>query len=139
VCFDAGWLGEGEISYAGPNALARAKLAAEVVRKRCTAIGVSEPVRVDVLGTQALFDDNRRQRQPDIVFPADGEYRVRAAVRSPQRAIAQRVSDEVLSLYCSGPAAGAGVRQQVTAQVATASILVSPKWVQPEVALVEAP
>ena len=35
VCVDAGWLGEGEISYAGPNALARAELAAAVVRTRC--------------------------------------------------------------------------------------------------------
>ena len=40
VCVDAGWLGEGEISYAGPNALARAELAASVVRARCRAIGI---------------------------------------------------------------------------------------------------
>src|SRR5262249_14509260 len=31
VCFDSGVLGEAEISYAGPNASARAQLAAEVV------------------------------------------------------------------------------------------------------------
>src|ERR1700674_2693323 len=40
VCVDAGWLGEGEISYAGPNALARAELAASVVRARCRSIGI---------------------------------------------------------------------------------------------------
>ncbi len=34
VCFAGGWLGEGEISYAGPNAEARARLAADVIRKR---------------------------------------------------------------------------------------------------------
>jgi len=139
VCFDAGWLGEGEISYAGPNALARAQLAASVVRSRCKAIGINEQVRVEVLGTQAIFDSDAQQRRPDVVFPSDGEYRVRAAVRSVERRVAQRVSDEVLSLYCSGPAAGAGVRQHVTAQVSTASILVDRARVEPKITLVEAP
>lgn len=138
VCVDAGWLGEGEITYAGPNALARAQLAASVVRQRCELIGIREPVRVDVLGTQAVFDGDRSGRTAGTTFPADGEYRVRAAVRSPQRAVAQRVSDEVLSLYCSGPAAGAGVRQHVTAQVSTASILVDRARVTPKVTVVEA-
>ena len=34
VDMDGGWLGEGEISYAGPNALARAKMSAEIMRER---------------------------------------------------------------------------------------------------------
>ena len=58
VCVEAGWLGEAEISYAGPNALARAELAAAVVRTRCRTIGVADPVRVEVLGTQAILDGN---------------------------------------------------------------------------------
>ncbi|HEX7952763.1 MAG TPA: acyclic terpene utilization AtuA family protein, partial [Burkholderiales bacterium] len=63
VCVDGGWLGEGEIAYAGPNALARAELAAHVVRARCRAIGIAEPVRVEVLGTQAIFDGNSGARR----------------------------------------------------------------------------
>ena len=139
VCFDAGWLGEGEISYAGPNALARAQLAASVVRARCKSVGIGEQVRVEVLGTQAILDNDTQQRRPHVAFPSDGEYRVRASVRSARRNVAQRVSDEVLSLYCSGPAGGAGVRQHVTAQVSTASILVDRDRVQPKITLVEAP
>lgn len=138
VCVDAGWLGEGEIAYAGPNALARAELAASVVRARCQAIGVIEPVRVEVLGTGAIFRGARRDRNapaPDIAF---GEYRVRAAVRSAARKVAQQVSDEVLSLYCSGPAGGAGVRQSVTPQVSTASILIDRWRVESKVTIVEA-
>ena len=137
VCVDAGWLGEGEISYAGPNALARAELAASVVRARCRAIGIGEPVRVEVLGSGAIFDSNDRARRPPIASPAE-EYRVRAAVRSAKRKVAQQVSDEVLSLYCSGPAGGAGVRQHVSPQVSTASILIDRKRVKAQVALVEA-
>jgi hypothetical protein len=138
VCVDAGWLGEGEISYAGPNALARAELAARVVRARCRTIGIADPVRVEVLGTQAILDGNTQQRRPRVSPAADGEYRVRAAVRSATRKVARQLADEVLSLYCSGPAAGAGVRQSVTTQIATASILVDRAKVKPAVTLMEA-
>ncbi len=34
VCFESGWLAEGEISYAGARAEARARLAADVLRER---------------------------------------------------------------------------------------------------------
>ena len=136
VCVDAGWLGEGEISYAGPNALARAELAASVVRLRCRSLEIDERVRVEVLGTQAILDSDTQGRRARVAAPNDLEYRVRAAVRSAKRETAQRVADEVLSLYCSGPAAGAGVRQHVSAQVSTASILVDRARVQPEVTLV---
>jgi len=137
VCVDAGWLGEGEISYAGPNALARAELAASVVRARCRAIGIDEPVRVEVLGTGAIFGNNSGGGRASA-RDAAVEYRVRAAVRSAKRKVAQQVSDEVLSLYCSGPAGGAGVRQHVSPQVSTASILIDRARVQARVAVVEA-
>jgi hypothetical protein len=138
VCVDAGWLGEGEISYAGPNALARAELAATVVQARCRAIGIGDPVRVEVLGTGAIFDSNGRGRRARVQPPEAGEYRMRAAVRSALRKTAQQVSDEVLSLYCSGPAGGAGVRQHISAQVSTASILIDRAQVRARVDLVEA-
>lgn len=139
VCVDGGWLGEGEISYAGPNALARAELAAAVVRTRCSTIGIKDPVRVEVLGTQAILDSDTQARRTRLSPAPDGEYRMRAAVRSASRKVAQGVADEVLSLYCSGPAAGAGVRQHVTNQVSTASVLVDRAKVRPIVTLVEAP
>jgi hypothetical protein len=139
ICVDAGWLGEAEISYAGPNALARAELAANIVRERCAAIGITDTVRVDVLGTQALFDDNARQRRQRLSPARDGEYRVRAAVRSNDASTARKVADEVLSLYCSGPAGGAGVRQSVTSQIGTASILIGREYAQPQITMMELP
>jgi len=137
ICVDTGWLGEGEISYAGPNALARAELAATILKQRCQTIGIKETVRVDVLGTEAIFDDNTRQRRRRLSPVRDGEYRVRAAVRSLDRVAAQQVADEVLSLYCSGPAGGAGVRQNVTPQIGTASILVGQEYALPAVTVLE--
>jgi hypothetical protein len=109
------------------------------VRTRCKTIGIADPVRVEVLGTQAILDGDTQLRRPRVEPAPDGEYRLRAAVRSMERKVAQRVADEVLSLYCSGPAGGAGVRQHVTPQISTASVLIDRDKVQPRVALVEAP
>ncbi len=124
VSLDGGWLGEGEISYVGPNARQRAELAASVVRDRCRMIGIDLPVRLDIIGTVSTFDSDEGALRLAERFEDDGDYRVRAAVRTPDRETARMVSDEVLSLYCSGPAGGGGVRQALTQRVETASILV---------------
>lgn len=137
VSVDGGWLGEAEISYAGPNALARAKLAAQVLRKRCAWLGMNEPCRVEIIGTGSVHDDDSASRADDSLVACNGEYRVRAAVRSANRQTAQRVADEVLALYCCGPAAGGGVRQSVTSQVSTASVLVDRQRVEPQTRVTE--
>ena len=133
ISIDGGWLGEGEITYAGPNALARAELAASVIRRRCQILGIQEPVRVDIFGAGAVHDNDMGSKRVQAKLPLDGEYRVRAAVRASVRKTAQQVSDEVLSLYCSGPAAGGGVRQYVTEHVSTASVLIDRDDVLPHV------
>lgn len=124
VSADGGWLGEAELTYAGPNALARANLAADIVRKRLASRGVKDPVRVEIVGAGAAFDNDASDRQRGANMPLDGEYRLRAAVRTADKATAQYVNDEVLSLFCSGPAGGGGYRCSVTGQVNTASVLV---------------
>jgi len=50
----------------------------------------------------------------------------------------ERINQEMLSLYCSGPAAGGGFRQNLTDQVHTASILVDRDVVSPRVTMLEA-
>ncbi len=150
VCFDSGWLGEAEISYAGPNALARAELAADVIRKRVANSGIAgnSPLRVDILGKLAVLDDDsgrlrEAMNKADAEEFKDGEvatqqdnpsnnseYRVRAATRTLRKAEAEAVANEVMALYCCGPAGGAGVRQSVTPQISTASILIDRERVE---------
>jgi len=127
ISLNGGWLGEAEITYAGPNALARAEQAASIVSLRCKILGIKERVRVDIHGMNGVYDDDFGSQRQKVLWPKDGEYRVRAAVRSEFRYVAQSVSDEILSLYCSGPAAGGGVRQLITEQIRTASILIDRK------------
>lgn len=54
VCHEGGWLSEGEISYAGPRAEARARLAADVLRQRLAGLAL----RVDLIGSVSIFGDD---------------------------------------------------------------------------------
>ena len=149
ICVDNGWMAEAEMTYAGPNALARAELAGNVVRERLGILGVNEPVRIEILGTGAVLGsalsraktrdlEGQRtdQRGPGALAGAEGdlqEYRMRVAGQAADRTSAQKIADEVMSLYCSGPAAGGGYRFHVTPQIATASILVPREKIEPHV------
>ncbi len=137
VCFDNGWLGEAEMSYAGPNALARAQLAADIVRERLEQAGSSAPLRCEVLGTGAVHHAGNVGRHLHNSNAADAEYRARIALLAPDQAAAQQAVDEMLSLYCCGPAGGGGYRCHVTPQLATASILVPRDRVEPFVRVEE--
>ena len=86
--FAGGWLGEGEISYAGPNAEARARLAADVIRRR---MGEGWRVRYDLIGVLSVFgDDGGRAlgrlapgRRRDVRLPGRDGHPDRARVGGP--------------------------------------------------------
>ena len=59
------------------------------------------------------------------------------ATQGGDKRTAKWIADEVLSLYCSGPAGGAGVRHRIAPLVTTASILVDRDRVQASARLVE--
>ena len=120
VCREGGWQGEGEISYAGPGAEARARLAGDVLRRRLEGL----ELRVDLIGALSLFADDagellERTPQRDI-----RDVRVRVAARHAERDEARRVAREVLALYTCGPAGGGGVRTHVTPRLETRSCFV---------------
>lgn len=131
LSLDGGWLGEAEISYAGRSALQRARLAAETLRQRLEN-AAGEPgteLRVDILGTQSVFQAGGNSSTVQLKegienLPDNGEYRVRVAMQSQSRRTAESATDELLALYCCGPAGGCGVRQAVVPRIATASVLV---------------
>lgn len=133
ISVDGGFLGEAFMTYSGPNALARADLAGEIVRDRLAANGLNEPVRIETLGTGATHDGGDADKRARRSLPTDGEYTVRVAVQSVDKARAQMICDELMMLYCSGPAGGGGYRGSVTSQVATASVLLPRERVQPYV------
>ena len=132
---DGGWLGEGEISYAGPNALARAGLAAQTIRERVDVLGLDCDLRTDLIGTVSIHDGDTGQ----LTQSFDGEpreVRMRAAANAHDEATAALVAREVETFYCSGPAGGGGVRRSTTWRVKTGSVLVPRTDVQPRVTMV---
>ena len=79
--FAGGWLGEGEISYAGPNAEARARLAADVIRRR---VGDGLALRCDLIGVLSVFGDDAG-RALGRLPPGDArDVRLRVAARPPR-------------------------------------------------------
>ena len=107
VFFDGGWFGEGEISYAGPNAEARARLAMDVMQKR---MGAQLPLRFDLIGvTSILGDDGNRLLHAAPTGQAT-DIRLRVAGRHQDLAVINRLLRELTALWTGGPAGGGGVR-----------------------------
>ena len=120
VCHEDGWLAEGEISYAGPGAEGRARLAADVLRRRLPSL----QLRVDLIGTTSVFADDAG-RMLSAQPPGDSrDVRVRVAASHQDKAAAERLAREVTALYTCGPAGGGGVRTSVRARLDMLSCLV---------------
>jgi len=137
VSLEGGFLAEGEISYAGPNALVRAELAADVLIKRVKGLGINQPVRCDIIGAVSVLDSDQGQSRRSAVLPPHGDYRVRLSGTSNDRATAERIAREVLALYPTGPAGGGGVRTSVTSRVRTVSSYVPAELVRPRISMLE--
>jgi hypothetical protein len=121
LCHETGWLAEGEISYAGVRAEARARLAAEVLQQRLDGVGL---LRVDLIGVSSVFGDDQG-RWLAAQAPGDArDVRLRVALKHPDRKMSERLLREVTALYCSGPAGGGGVRTALRPTLGTISSLI---------------
>ena len=120
VCHEGGWLAEGEISYAGPGAEARARLAADVLRRRLDGVAL----RVDLIGAISLFADDAGRLLERWPAEQSRDVRLRVAAAHADRAIAAELAREVTALYTCGPAGGGGVRTNVRARLDTLSAFV---------------
>jgi hypothetical protein len=121
ACYDGGWLGEAEISYAGPNAEARARLAAEVVRRR---LGDALRLRFDLIGVLSVLGDDDGRALAAAARGDARDVRLRVAAAHADRARIDRLLAEVTALYTCGPAGGGGVRTSVRSRLSTVSCFV---------------
>jgi len=121
-----GWIGEGQMSYGGPGAVARAQLARDVVLKRLELMGVQmQDVRAELIGMDSLHGPR------STVEP--WEVRLRVAARCEARGEAVRVGNEVETLYTNGPSGGGGASKSVRQVVAVASLLLPRDKVNPRI------
>jgi Acyclic terpene utilisation family protein AtuA len=129
IGYRAGYRGEGEISYAGQNAVSRAELAAQVIRER---LGEDFPdLRIDYIGSTSVH----RKRFAPNANPY--EVRLRAAALAPTLKQAERIGEEVEALYTNGPAGGGAVRKFVAEVVGIVSALLPRSEVSSKVTVLE--
>lgn len=131
VGYLAGYRGEGQISYAGAGALARAELAREIVRERFGIIGLqAEELRFDLIGVDSILGG--------MSAPSSGpaEVRLRVVGRTATLAEARRIGEEVETLYTNGPASGGGAIKTAGQIVAIYSVLVPRARINPQVTMV---
>lgn len=134
VCHDAGWLAEGEISYAGARAEARARLAADVLRQRLPGL----TLRTDLIGVLSVMGDDAGRLLAAQTPGQARDVRLRVATACTERAQAEQLLREVTALYTCGPAGGGGVRTTLTPRLDTLSGLVPRVAVPTSFALLEA-
>lgn len=127
IGYHDGYIGEGEVGYAGPNAVARAQLAEKIVRERLKLRGLSYPeIRVDYIGMSSLHGMGEGRPEPY-------EVRLRMAARSPDRKTAQALGFEMRTLHVNGPAGGGGGTNALREVIGVKSVLVPREWVKPRV------
>jgi hypothetical protein len=102
-----GLIADIEIAYAGTGALARARLAADILRLRLPReLGQNDFV-IDLVGVDSMLGAGSLPLRAE-----PPELRVHVSVRCADAEIAQAVEDEVYALTISGPAGGGSVRSE---------------------------
>jgi hypothetical protein len=118
------YIGEGQISYGGPGAVARGKLALDIVAERLKLTGVQfDEIRYDLIGVNSLHKDKLSAGHEPY------EVRARVAGRTKTMKEAVRIGNEVETLYTNGPAGGAGAWKVAREVVAMVSALIPRKLV----------
>ena len=123
-----GFIGEGQVGYAGIGAVARARLAAEVIQARLKARGFAyQEMRVDLIGISSLHGPAAERVEPY-------EVRLRIAGRTPDRRAAQAIGFETRAMHVNGPAGGGGGSDPVVREVlAVQSLLLPRALVRPQI------
>lgn len=103
VGYRDGFQGEGQISYAGPGALARARLAQQILTERLARHGNAE-MQFDLIGRNAILGEKLSKTDCE-----PSEVRLRVVGRAESMKSAALIPREVEALYTNGPCGGGGV------------------------------
>lgn len=121
VFFDGGWLGEGEISYAGAGAESRARQAMDVMSKR---VGRELQMRFDLIGVVSVLGDDKDRLLNATSVGTATDVRLRIAAKHEDSAQIDRMLRELTALWTGGPAGGGGVRVNKRQRLSLRSCLV---------------
>jgi hypothetical protein len=118
VGYRDGYIGEAQISYAGPGALQRARLAKEILAERLSKFALQN-LQFDFIGVNSIHGDRLSR-----MLCEPYEVRLRVAGRADSVKGASSIHREVEALYTNGPAGGGGVSASTKETIAMVSTLV---------------
>ncbi len=133
VGYKDGFIGEGQISYAGTNAAGRGRLALAIVEERLKLTGVkTSELRFDLIGVDSIHGAVLAEGRAE-----PSEVRIRVTGRTDSMAEAVKIGNEVETLYTNGPAGGGGAWKVARPVVAMLSALIARDLVVPTVDYIE--
>ncbi|MGB6102555.1 MAG: acyclic terpene utilization AtuA family protein [Pusillimonas sp.] len=113
-----GFIGDGQISYAGLGAKSRGQLALDILRERLEETNIEFlDIRYELLGLNAIHGATLSAGYEPY------EVRVRLAVRTTTKKEAELAVNEVEALYLNGPAGGGGATKSVREVISAVSVL----------------
>lgn len=135
LSYHYGWKATGTLVYSAPDALAKARVADNVVRQRLADLGLQfEKIHTEFFGVNACHG----HLAPRVAEPA--EVQLRIGVRDRQKAPVERFTRELIPLVLSGPPTATGYgegRPPVREIVAYWPTLVRREMVRTRVEVVE--
>lgn len=133
VGYEDCWIGEGQISYAGPFAVERGRMAISIIKARLKKTQVDfQEIRTELIGVDSAYEGIRNQNT------SPNEVRMRFAARCANQQEAERICEEVEGLYLNGPSGGGGITKSSRKVVAVGSVFLDTEQVVTHVEILEA-
>ena len=127
-----GFIGDGQISYAGLGALARGQLALDVLQKRIKSSGIEFlEIRYELIGVNAIHGESLSYGHDPY------EVRVRVAARSKAQKDVELLVNEVEAMYLNGPSGGGGATKSIREVISAQSVLIPRHLIKTSVSIVE--
>ena len=139
VGYPAGWIGEAKVSYGGPGAADRARLAGQIVFDRLEYLGLKAiETRAEVVGVDSLYPDSGPvNARAAAGTPEPYEARVRVTARDRTQEEAEMVVHEVDALGLNGPSGGSIAAMGIREVLGVVSTFVPRELLRPTVTLEE--
>ncbi|MFQ5536648.1 MAG: acyclic terpene utilization AtuA family protein [Gemmatimonadota bacterium] len=99
IAYAAGWKAVGTLTYAWPDAAAKARLADRILRRRLARLGLEfDEIRTELVGWDSTHGHLAGPPPPDLP-----EVQLRVGVRGQDRAAVERFTRELAPLILTGP------------------------------------
>lgn len=122
IGYKNGYMGIGEISFGGSNALEKAKLCEDIVRGRLKiTMPKIDDMRFDYIGYSSLYDESISELNNEFV---PMETRLRMTVRGKDKTEVDRAVREIDFMYTNGPSGSSGIDVRTKIQIGIDNILI---------------